>query len=342
MSPKRVRFSALVLVAVLAEARAHHSYVEYDDTRLVEIEGTLVRAAMQNPHAHFFVQGVDVDGRAITWDLESTSLNWLQRLEVPSDAFRVGSRVKFAGWPSKRSPQRMYAVNMLAADGQEVLLFRTAKARWRSTTIGYGAEKAQSFYSPGVASGDASLFRVWASIQADPATVFRPSAPLKLTESAKKAVSAVDPLSDPTIVGCTPKGMPRVMSQPPPMQLIDGGDIIQLRLEEYDMIRTIHMSGATDPSTQPRTPLGYSVGRWDGTTLVVETTRVSAPYLTAAGIPIGKNARFVERFTPTTDGSRLDYTLDVTDPDSLAAPATFLRSWVWRPGEQVLPFKCQE
>ena len=87
---------------------------------------------MQNPHVRFFVEGVDANGRAITWNLETTSLNWLQRLQVPPESFREGSRVKFAGWPSKRSPERIYALNMLAADGQEILLFRTAKARWRS------------------------------------------------------------------------------------------------------------------------------------------------------------------------------------------------------------------
>ena len=59
------------------------------------------------------------------------------------------------------------------------------------------------------------------------------------------------------------------------------------------------MTAAADPGTQPRTPLGYSVGRWDGKTLVVETSRVSAPYLNADGVPLGAGARFVERFTPT-------------------------------------------
>jgi hypothetical protein len=115
-----------------------------------------------------------------------------------------------------------------------------------------------------------------------------------------------------------------------------------MRMEEYETIRTFHMSDAADPATQPRTPLGYSVGRWDGTTLVVETTRVSATALNATGVPIGSQAGFVERFTPAADGSRLDYTLDVTDPDSLAAPARFLRTWVWRPGEHVLPYNCKE
>jgi hypothetical protein len=97
-----------------------------------------------------------------------------------------------------------------------------------------------------------------------------------------------------------------------------------------------------DPEAQPRTPLGYSIGRWEGKTLVVETSRVNAPYINARGVPLGAAARFVERFTPTTDGSRLDYTVTITDPDSLAAPAELRRSWVWRPGEQVMAFNCAE
>lgn len=132
------------------------------------------------------------------------------------------------------------------------------------------------------------------------------------------------------------------MSQPPPMQLIDRGDTILMRMEEYDTLRTFHMAAAAGPGTQPRTPLGYSVGRWDGKTLVIETSRVSAPYLNAGGVPLGAEARFVERFTPTADGSRLDYLLTVTDPASLAAPAVYTRSWVARPGEEVLPFECVE
>ena len=82
---------------IASGARAHHSYSEYDDQRIVEIEGTLAKVAMQNPHIHFYVAGVGADGRAITWDLESTSLNWLQRTKVPPELLKLGSRVKFAG-----------------------------------------------------------------------------------------------------------------------------------------------------------------------------------------------------------------------------------------------------
>ena len=132
------------------------------------------------------------------------------------------------------------------------------------------------------------------------------------------------------------------MSQPPPMELIDRGDTIQMRMEEYDTIRTFHMRPRP---TRRRSRVRRSATRsaaGTATTLVVETTRVRDRYLNATGVPLGAERRFVERFTPTADGSRLDYTLDVTDPDSLAAPARFLRTWVWRPGEQVLPYNCKE
>lgn len=323
-------------------ASAHHSYSEYDDKTIVEIEGTLERVALQNPHVHFFVKGVDGNGRAVTWDLESTSLNWLQRTQVPPELYRAGARVKFAGWPSRRSVSRMYVLNMLAENGQEVLLFRTAQPRWASTTLGFGADEAQSFYQAGVASGSTSLFHVWASHLGDPAAGFAAKAPLALTESAKQAVAAFDPVNDSTESGCTTKGMPRLMSQPPPMEFVDNGDTILMRMEEYDTVRTIHMTATTNPETEPRTPLGYSVGRWDGETLVVETTRANYKYLTAAGVPQGPDARFVERFSPSSDGSELHYSLVITDPDSLLAPAEFTRIWVYRPGERVLPFSCRQ
>ena len=340
----RLYLTTVIATASLVslDARAHHSYSEYEQAQIAEIEGTLVAVALQNPHSYFSVRGTGENGEVVTWRIESGTRNSFQRTNVPLELFATGSHVKFAGWPSKRSADRMFGLNMLVA-GQEILLFRDAKKRFADTALGFGTQEAQSFFRGGVADGTAGLFRVWASDLDDPGWRLTPTAPLVLTEQAQKAVAAFDPINDSTEKGCTPKGMgPRLMGQPPPMQFIDRGDTIDLRTEEYDSVRTIHMTAAANPDGQPRTPLGYSVGHWDAHALVVETSRVDFPYLTAAGVPMGPDARFVERFEPTPDGSRLDYTLTVTDPYSLAEPATFKRFWVWRPGEQVLPFNCTE
>ena len=55
-----------------------------------------------------------------------------------------------------------------------------------------------------------------------------------------------------------------------------------------------------------------------------------------------KGANIVERFTPTPDGTRLTYTMTVTDAGTFTQPVELTRSWVWRPGETVTPYNCVE
>jgi len=48
----------------------------------------------------------------------------------------------------------------------------------------------------------------------------------------------------------------------------------------------------------------------------------------------------VERFTPSADGSRLEYSMTVTDAEVFSAPVYLERHWVYRPGETVRPYDC--
>jgi hypothetical protein len=50
--------------------------------------------------------------------------------------------------------------------------------------------------------------------------------------------------------------------------------------------------------------------------------------------------RIFERFTPAPDGSRLDFTMTVMDPETFTEPVELKRSWVYRPGEKVMRFDC--
>jgi hypothetical protein len=109
-------------------------------------------------------------------------------------------------------------------------------------------------------------------------------------------------------------------------------------MEEYDTVRRIAMSGSGARET-PR--LGRSTGRWEGETLVVETTDVDYGFFNASGIPLGPDASFEERFALNDNGSRLEYTMIVTAPATFTAPVTLTKAWEWRPGEQVRPYRCQ-
>jgi hypothetical protein len=319
-------------------ALAHHSYAPYDQSRTIEIEGTLIDAALQNPHLRFSVEVARADGSTVIYQLEGPGLNTLERVNVPRGLLQARGLVKFAGWPSKRFDNRMYARNMLAADGQEIVLFRDAKPLWKTSAIGFGTAEAQRLFADGVATGEAGLFRVWGSDLDDFSPTFI-GAPLA-TDAAKRAIATFDPATQSTVSGCRPKGMPLLMLTPTPIEIVDRGSTILVRTEEYDTERTIHMPGSPQADSPARSPAGHSVGRWDGRTLVVETRQVENRYLTETGVPQGPDASFVERFTPTTDGSRLDYSVTITDSTALLAPLELRRHWVSRPGEKVLPYNC--
>jgi hypothetical protein len=336
----------LISVVASGSAVAHHSYTEFDNTQSIEIDGILLNVAWQNPHALIEVQTTSVDGRLVTWEIESSGVNYLRRLQMPLEVFKVGGRVKVAGWPSKRSNVRMYGTNILSADGQEFVLWRS-KPRWADTAYGYVADRSGTG-DTGVASGRSTgtIFRVWTSVSSSSVRPDDPDAspqslsrvPFPLTPAARAAVAAFNPVEQSTTDGCRTKGMPDIMNQPFPIEFVDQGDTILLRIEEYDAVRTIHMGGDANTQAQPEMPLGYSTGRWEGPTLVVDTIRINGRYINNRGVPLGTGARLVERFTPNADGGRLHYSLTITAPDSLTEPVEQKRSWV--PGDRVMPFNC--
>jgi hypothetical protein len=232
---------------------------------------------------------------------------------------------------------------LLSAGGEELILFR-APPRWGTTA--FGTERVTMAAS--VAAGSKStIFRTWGSAYARPGVPDDPDAspgalwrvPLPLTDAAKQALAGFDPVKYNMSLGCGGKGMPEIIGNPAVTDFVDRGDSILMRNEEYDTVRTIHLNSRENPKTQPKTLLGYSVGRWDGDTLVVETGSVGAPHL-RPGVPLGPDASFVERITPSADGRRLHYTIVMTDPYSLTQPVEQKRSWI-AIEEQVLPFDCK-
>jgi hypothetical protein len=322
---------------------AHHSYAEYDQQRTLEIEGVLLKAAWQNPHLSLKVQGVDASGQSVTWSIEGSSVNALARLDVPLDEFKVGTHVKVAGWPSKRSSERLFLTNLLSSNGRELVTWRYAQPRWTKAAAGYASTAAR--FEGGTPTSNTSLFRVWSVQLGVAGAAFDQSVSARasgagppLTMKAKKLVEATKTAST-TLDGCVKKGMPSIMLTPTPIEFVDKGDVINVRVEFNDTVRTIHMRTAASGAPQTRTPLGYSTGRWDGKTLVVETTRVDWPWFNF-GIPQSAAVHLVERFTPSADGSRLDYAITSTDPEMLARPFEQKSAWVWHPNEKLIAYNC--
>ena len=137
--------------------------------------------------------------------------------------------------------------------------------------------------------------------------------------------------------------MPWIMTQPYPIEFVRQGDAVVLKIEEYDSVRTIHL--APIPEASAPSPLGRSIGRWEGSALVVTTTSaVVRAYGSIGGglFPLSNDATFVERFAPSADGAYLDYSMTITDPAYLSEAVTLEKRWLNVRGTQLLPYNCTQ
>ena len=162
-----------------------------------------------------------------------------------------------------------------------------------------------------------------------------------LTPAALAAVERFDYLEQDPTIACKPKGIPVIMEQPYPIEFVDAAERVLLRIEEYDLVRTIHVGNAPDEADQPYSPLGFSVGRMEGRDLVVETTKINSGTFDSIGIPLSVEARLEERFAPSEDGSTMEYTLIVNDPVNFTAPVRTGKTFIHVPGIEVRKFDCR-
>jgi len=339
---------ALAALGLAGTALAHHSFIgRFDLANVAEIEGVVTDLAWRNPHAVLSVRTIGADGAATNWSIETSSLTVLRRMGIEEGTIKVGDRIKLAGNPSASGKKEMYARNVLLPDGRELLLNVGLKPRWTQNAV--GDESLLMAQQGDPSAPELGIFRVWSHTRAI-ARLFPeatdPSFDIQsypMTPAARAALANFDRVRDNPLADCVPKGMPTIMEAPYPFEFVHAADgNVLLKIEEYDLERVIDMHATAPPAGAAATPLGRSVGRWDGKTLVVTTTRVSWPWFSQRGIPQSDSVAMVERFTPTADGSRLDYELTVTDPVNFTRPVVLSTHWFWLPNVHLLPYHCAQ
>ncbi len=270
---------AAVLCAAAPVAHAHHSVSAwFDTTNMIEVEGQVTELRWQNPHVVFALNVVDASGATTPWAIETLSISGISRWGITQDLFRVGDRLRVAGNPARKDGHNIFVRNILLPGGREIVL--GGAARWSNDTL-RGSELLQARDGDG-SRPELGIYRTWSS-GAVGAVLFPEAVQANfdfgkypLTVNGRAALEKFDFAADDPTADCKPKGMPTVMEQPYPMVVTDRGATIELALEEYDARRTVHMNAAGVAAAADAQPsaLGYSVGHWDGGTLVVTTTQI--------------------------------------------------------------------
>jgi len=146
---------------------------------------------------------------------------------------------------------------------------------------------------------------------------------------------------NPTL-NCLPDGVPHGDLLPEPFKIIHSPGVIVMLYEVETTFRQIFTDGRKLPADMSPTWQGYSVGRWDGDTLVIDSAGFNdRSWLDARGTPRSTDMRIEERFR-RRDYGHLDLTITITDPQIFTKPITFSVVEELLPDTDLLEHYCVE
>jgi hypothetical protein len=149
---------------------------------------------------------------------------------------------------------------------------------------------------------------------------------------------------------CLPMGLTQFHTHGQPRKIMQDAGVIAIMYEANYGLRYIYVDGRTLPSQGSVQPFwyGYSVGRWEGDTLVVETnnlrgaeTSVYDGWLDVRGSPYSDQAKFIERIRRPTYG-KLEIDVTIEDAKAYTKPFTVRVNQQIAPDDEIIEFVCNE
>lgn len=162
---------------------------------------------------------------------------------------------------------------------------------------------------------------------------------LDYTAAAQSAVDGYSYLDDP-VLRCVSPGLARVSGWPYPLEIVQTDAQLTILYESFHEVRRIDLDGRGYPEDVPSRAMGYSLGHWDGSTLVVETQKLSPAFVDLNGQPLSENARIVERMSLDDGGETMRSEMTIYDPVHYRRPIARHRVWKKTPETVILEYDC--
>ncbi len=144
---------------------------------------------------------------------------------------------------------------------------------------------------------------------------------------------------------CKPSGAIRQFLTPYGVEILDMAELKQIYI--FDLggphtWRTIYMDGRGHPADLEPTYYGHSIGKWEGDTLVVDSVGYNTGFwFERGGLPHTESVHVTEYFT-RHDKNTMEYRFVLNDPLAYDGPVEGKLKMIWREGEELFEYVCQQ
>ena len=163
-------------------------------------------------------------------------------------------------------------------------------------------------------------------------------APFRPTAAALQRAARENNYKDAREARCIPWAAP-LAGGPAPWKIVQTRPLIAILHEDFNHFRQIYLDGRSLPKDPDPTWLGYSVGRWEADTLVIESAGFNGKIDLPGGAPSTEALRITERYR-RRDFGHLERTITINDPSLYTKPWTYSIDAILVPDDDVLENIC--
>jgi hypothetical protein len=339
--PWRAMRMCAALMLLLAQgisttALAHHGFGLFDRTKEVRYSGVITGIDFVNPHSYLRFDTVAADGETLAMRCEMRAATLLRRSGWSKEMFVIGAEIDVFGFGHRDDPASCYLEDIAIGDAPGI----NRNDQFSTGTVDVSDRPLR------LASGEPNISGDWAQEQYVIAVppdgrggTLVPKSMIATVESGEIAIQDVPPAGwGPRPVTLTERGQaeadafemwsprdnPRLRCRPTSILfdwVFDGAvnritqerDRIVINYGLYSFERVIDMSSDEHPADIEPSYAGYSIGRWEGDVLVVDTIGFE-PGVIAPPVRHSDQLHIVERFALNTDTMELRRDYVAEDP----------------------------
>ncbi len=324
MIVSKVVLAFFVSIAVAGPVLAHHSAAAFNTQQEIKVTGAVTEYSFRNPHVYMILQVRKADGSAAAMDVDAGAASVLNPLGFTRNSIAVGDVVTITGSPGRNNPDKlMLGRDLYKQDGTYYPLNIASRSVYTSRN-----ETATS------------IAGTWFSPRTEFNTFLGGARNWPVTEKGKAAMAVVDPKAT-TQKDCIPVGAPALMFYPVANTITVQRDRVVMKVDWMDSERIVYLDGRRHPPAAETSLHGHSIGRWEGDTLVVDTTNFKEHAMgLSTALPSSTQKHLTERLRLGPDGKGLIYSGAIEDPVYLSKPVEWSGQWVYRPNMPHSNEKC--
>jgi hypothetical protein len=317
MAAKFTLLAPVVFLLAALPVAAHHSPALFRMSEFVSFEGTVTGYEWKNPHVFIHVESMGEGSEATEWEIEADGLSILRPHGWSAESLEPGDVVNVQAYPPRNSANRTvlgYSITksdgtVLAPNPDRFSAALPVSANRAHGIAGVWLPRWEGFF--GVATNNGQR--------------------LLLTERGEEYSNLPDFEQNPQL-NCVPFSAPRIMVYPVHTAIEVLSDRVLIHVDWLKAERVVYTDVRAHPEGGERTTHGHTIARWEGQSLVMDTTLFSETSVGGvAGLPSGPQRRIEETLTLGRDGKTLEYSFLLEDPEYLVEPIVGTGVWDYRP-----------